>query len=398
MKTNMYVLGGLLMKIAIVSPGLFSVPPVVGTSVEHVINQVAHQLKQHQQVVVYTKKCTQYSKSSQEGNLLYKRIRFKNSQYYLNRVIKHIRQTKPDVIIIENRPSYVIKVKKACPTIPVVLNMHSDVYASTPYMKHDQMIEVSQIVDALITNSKALEKTFVERYSAFQGKSYPIHLGIDTAPYDLAMNDQQSISSLREKFNLVKEEPVILFAGRLLKRKGVHLILEIMPQLIEKYPRLMLIITGSPRYGKNKNTKYLNRINHMTESLREHVIFTDFVNPETMPSIYQLADIVVTPSIWNEPFLLVNLEAMASMKPVVTTNKGGIPEVVKHGETGFVFSVENYRKELFPYISMLLDSQLLRDALSQQGWKRAKEFSWTRTANDYYQVFERLVAETIQTN
>ena len=190
--------------------------------------------------------------------------------------------------------------------------MHSDVYASTPYMKHDQMIEVSQIVDALITNSKALEKTFVERYSAFQGKSYPIHLGIDTAPYDLAMNDQQSISSLREKFNLVKEEPVILFAGRLLKRKGVHLILEIMPQLIEKYPRLMLIITGSPRYGKNKNTKYLNRINHMTESLREHVIFTDFVNPETMPSIYQLADIVVTPSIWNEPFLLVNLEAMAS--------------------------------------------------------------------------------------
>ena len=43
------------------------------------------------------------------------------------------------------------------------------------------MIEVSQIVDALITNSKALEKTFVQRYSAFQGKSYPIHLGIDTA-------------------------------------------------------------------------------------------------------------------------------------------------------------------------------------------------------------------------
>ena len=69
----MYVLGGLLMKIAIVSPGLFSVPPVVGTSVEHVINQVAHELKQHQQVVVYTKKCTQYSKSSQEVNLFYKR-------------------------------------------------------------------------------------------------------------------------------------------------------------------------------------------------------------------------------------------------------------------------------------------------------------------------------------
>src|SRR4051794_26950021 len=100
----MYVLGGLLMKIAIVSPGLFSVPPVVGTSVEHVINQVAHQLKQNQQVVVYTKKCTQYSKSSQEGNLLYKRIRFKNSKYYLNKVIQHIHQTKPDVIIIENRP------------------------------------------------------------------------------------------------------------------------------------------------------------------------------------------------------------------------------------------------------------------------------------------------------
>ena len=383
--------GNLTLKIVIVSPGPFSVPPVIGTSVEHVIYQVAKQLQRDNQVVVYTRTCSEYPTSSQEGNLLFKRFRYRNSNQYLKKVIKHIEKTNPDVIHVENRPAYVLQIKKAFPNIPIILNMQSDVFSSEPYMNKRDMFEVSQFVDALITNSKALEKTFIQKYPAFQGKSYPVHLGIDLEPYDEAKKNHQMISSLREKYSLVSSEPIILFAGRLLKRKGVHLILEIMPRLLKEHPQLKLMITGSTRYGKNQNTKYVNKIKKMTEEVKENVVFTEFVKPDMMPYIYQLADIVVTPSIWNEPFLLVNLEAMASRKPVVTTKKGGIPEVVKHDESGFVFLVEKYREELFQYLSLLLKSKTLRDELSDQGRKRAKEFSWDRTATGYFKVFEQLV-------
>ncbi len=378
------------MKIAIVSSGLFSVPPVKGTSVEHVTYQVAKVLKDENQVIVYTRKCSEYPVSSKEGQLLIKRILYKNSIQYVKKVIKHMKQTNPDVILIENRPAFVLQIKEALPDIPIILNMQSDVFSSEPHIRKANMINVSKKVDALITNSKALEKILVQKYPAFQGKSHPVHLGIDTTPYEEAERNQQVVSSLREKYGLVSGEPTILFAGRLLKKKGVHLILEILPRLLKDYPQLKLIITGSPRYGKNQNTKYVNKMKTMTEEIKEHVLFTDFVNPDMMPYIYQLADIVVTPSIWDEPFLLVNLEAMASKKPVITTRKGGIPEVVIHGESGLVFSVENYRQELFLYLSLLLQSKGLRDELSYQGWKRAKEFPWNHTATGYVNVFQQL--------
>ena len=383
--------GDLTMKIAIVSPGSFSVPPVIGTSVEHVIYQVAKQLKHENQVVVYTRKCSEYPTSSQEGNLLFKRFRYRNSNQYLKRVIKHIEKTNPDVIHVENRPAYVLQIKKTFPNIPIILNMQSDVFSSEPYINKSDMVEVSQLVDALITNSKALEKTLVKKFPAFQGKSNPIHLGIDLAPYNEARKNQQVISSLREKYGLGSGETTILFAGRLLKKKGVHLILDIMPRLLKEFPQLKLMITGSTKYGKNQNTKYVQKIKRMTDEIKDHVVFTDFVSPDMMPYIYQLADIVVTPSIWNEPFLLVNLEAMSSKKPVVTTKKGGIPEVVIHGESGFVFAAENYGQELFRYLSLLLKSKQLSDEVSNQGWERAKEFSWNRTATGYFKVFEELV-------
>ncbi|WNS75978.1 glycosyltransferase family 4 protein [Bacillus sp. DTU_2020_1000418_1_SI_GHA_SEK_038] len=378
------------MKIAVISPGLYSVPPVIGTSVEHVIHHVAEQLERNNQVIVYTKKCRQFPESTLEGNLHYKRFRFYSPDVYLQQVIKHIQEEKPSVIIIENRPSYVTQIKHACPKIPIVLNMHSDVFSLPPNIRKEEMTEVSRNVDALITNSKALENFFADKYPAFKGKSYGIHLGIDTTPYETARMDLENISRWREKYRLSSEDPTLLFAGRVMEKKGVHLILEVMPALIEKIPRLKLLITGSPKYGNNKDTSYMKKIRTMAKQINNHVVFTNFVKPIDMPYIYQLADIVVTPSIWNEPFLLVNLEAMASTKPVVTTNNGGIPEVVKHGETGIILTIDNPKEELFHSILSLLESNSLSERLSKNGFERAKEFSWERTAGQYLQVFKKV--------
>lgn len=378
------------LKFAFISPGLFSVPPIIGTSVEHVIQHVAEELQQDHQVIVYTKKCRQFPESTSEGKLLYKRFRFYSPNDYLQKVIKHIQEEKPSVIIIENRPSYVMQIKHGCPKIPIVLNMHSDTFSLPPNISNDEMTEVSRIVDALITNSKALENFFTEKYPAFKRKSYGIHIGINTKPYETVRMDIENINQWREKYSLSSTDPTLLFAGRLLERKGVHLILEVMPALIEKIPRLKLLITGSPRYGNNIDTAYMKKIRTMAEQIKNHVVFTDFVKPINMPYIYQLADIVVTPSILNEAFCLVNLEAMSSMKPVISTNNGGIPEVVLHGETGIIISLDNPKEELFHSILSLLESDSLRERLAKNGFVRAKKFSWEQTADQYLQVFKKV--------
>ena len=65
-----------------------------------------------------------------------------------------------------------------------------------------------------------------------------------------------------------------------------------------------------------------------SQDISEKVIFTGFVNPKDMPKMYKMADCLVVPSVWEEPFGVVALEGMASGLPLIVTNSGGLPEVV----------------------------------------------------------------------
>lgn len=381
------------MKIAIVSPGSFSVPPVIGSSVEHDIQMVAEQLEREHEVIVYTRKCKEYNKSTKEGNLYYKRLSFASPSIYIKKVIRHLKRLKPDIVMVENRPIYVPLIKEQLPRVPVVLNMHSKVFASPPHISHAAMNDVAKQADALITNSKYLRSYYTRSFPGFKGKAHGVHLGIDPNPFEEAQNDEEKINRIKKRLRIQEEDETILFVGRLMKEKGIHLILDVLPRLIKEHPRLKLIIAGASRYGRNVATPYVRYIRRRTQKLGKHVVFTNFIPPSQIPVIYQLADMVVIPSLWQEPFGRVNLEAMASTKAVVASNRGGIPELIKHEENGFVVSLENYREELYESISKLLTSKELREEYGRRGLERVKDFTWSRTAEQYLSIFQMLLDE-----
>ena len=387
------------MKIAIISPGSFSVPPVIGSSVEHDIQMVAEQMvAEDHEVTVYTRRCREYKRSSRHGKLYYKRIGFKRYEFYLRKVISHLKRNQPDVILVENRPSYIMKIREYFPHLPLVLNMHSTVFASPPYISYPEMIKVAKVCDALLTNSKYLKNYYVKKYPPFKDKAYGVHLGINSAPFEEASEREEKIAEIRRRFNLKEGEPTLLFVGRLMRAKGIHLLLNVMPRLIKKYPKLKLVIAGSPRYGRNISTPYVRLLKQKTSRLKKHIVFTNFVPPDKIPYIYQLADVVIIPSLWQEPFGRVNLEAMASTKAVVASNRGGIPEVIRDRENGFIVSVSlrRYRDELYEGISKLLESEELREEYGKRGLELAKNFTWSKTAGEYLQIFENLTNEFIQ--
>jgi len=381
------------MKIAIISPGPFSVPPVVGTSVEHDIQMVAEQMEKEHEVTVYTRKCPQYPRSKKEGNLFYRRFAYSSPTRYLAKIIRHMKKHKPDIIMVENRPSYVLQIKEKIPQTPVVLNMHSMLFASPYHISPEKMNQVAEKVDALITNSGYLLSSYLEQFPKFKGKGHAVHLGIHPDPFEDAQEREKKIEKLKKKLRINEENQTILFVGRLMKEKGVHLILDVMPKLIKQYPNLKLVITGASRYGRNITTPYVRSIYRQAAKLRKNVVFTQFMPPHKIPYIYQLADIVVIPSLWQEPFGRVNLEAMASCKAIVASNRGGIPEVVKHEENGFVVSLKNHEEELYESICRLLESSELREEFGKKGLERVKEFTWVKTAEQYLEVYKNLVQQ-----
>ncbi len=106
--------------------------------------------------------------------------------------------------------------------------------------------------------------------------------------------------------------------------------------------------------------------------------------PGQMRELYQQADICVIPSLWEEPFGLVALEAMASGKPACAARVGGVQHIVRHGQTGFLFERGN-AAALAQCLELLLDNPALCAEMGAAGRRiAAEEYDWGRVVAQYY--------------
>ena len=105
---------------------------------------------------------------------------------------------------------------------------------------------------------------------------------------------------------------------------------------------------------------------------------------DEMKTLYSQSDICVVPSIWEEPFGLVALEAMATGRPVCVSKVGGLQNIVRHMETGFCFQRSD-AAELAKQLSILLDNWEMRQRMGAAGRLRAETFfTWESIVEDHY--------------
>jgi glycosyltransferase involved in cell wall biosynthesis len=168
----------------------------------------------------------------------------------------------------------------------------------------------------------------------------------------------------------------ILFVGRLEEHKGIQYLLPAFKGVKKaiEYVKLVIIGDGSLR---NKIKKYVRN-----NRLEKDVIFLGTVKNEDMPHHFRAVDLTVIPSITTKKFEeqvgMVNIQSMACGIPVVSTYCGGIPEFVKHGETGILVP-ERDVKNLVNVIIKLLKNDKLRKKLGKNARKYAvKNFDATK--------------------
>jgi glycosyltransferase involved in cell wall biosynthesis len=131
----------------------------------------------------------------------------------------------------------------------------------------------------------------------------------------------------------------LLYAGQLVQHKGVHTAIEAMALLVKERRMdqitLTLIGSGHPDYEA-----YLRHLVEK-ERLHDHVTFYGPVSKEEMPAILAQFDVLIFPSIYEEPLARMTQEAMASGLVVVGTTTGGTNEILRDGETGLTFAPED---------------------------------------------------------
>jgi glycosyltransferase involved in cell wall biosynthesis len=147
---------------------------------------------------------------------------------------------------------------------------------------------------------------------------------------------------MRARLGLPANVPVIACVARMTRWKAQHTVIDAFAQLRQRFPDARLVLAGLPGdtalEGPGDYRDYLKR-RVKGLGLSESVSFPGFLSQADMPCFYGAIDVLAHPS-HEEPFGLVLVEAMASEKPVVAINGGGVPEIITSGRDGYLVARE----------------------------------------------------------
>jgi len=166
------------------------------------------------------------------------------------------------------------------------------------------------------------------------------------------------------------------FLGRLAPHKGIELILQaatLHSQLFELY----IGGKGDKKYEEHLRTTYNS----------PNIHFMGFVTPD---DILRCVDVTVVPSLWNEPFGRVVIESYARGIPVIVSNRGGLPEIVQPGKTGFIFDPENHNS-LSAILTQISSNRGLLQQMSYHTITTSTSFGSARHCSLYLQHYTSLL-------
>ncbi len=387
------------MKIAILTSGILPVPAVQGGAVENLIDFYLEYNDQHQlhDITIYSiwhPDVEQHAAlKSSVNHYIYIKVNswcakiqknlfsltHKNGyyhytiEYFLHETLRQIKSKHYDAVIIENRPGYILTAKNSIQT-RWVLHLHNNfLNRETRSAK-----EILTGYDGVINISDFITQQ-VQAVNPDYKRCLTVHNAIDIERFTHARAFD------RAKHGLNKQHFVIVYSGRLTKEKGILQLVQAIKTL--NLPNLRLIIIGASAYGKDKVlSPFILQLKEEAEPIKEQIIFTGFVNYQQVPSYLKMGDLAVIPSIWEEPFGLTVVEAMAAGLPLITTRSGGIPEICE--DVACIVERENIVDNLANAILDLYEHPEKRKAMSKASLERSKLFDKESYARDFFNALE----------
>jgi len=218
-------------------------------------------------------------------------------------------------------------------------------------------------VSAVIAVSHENAKLLAELYPDLKDKITVIHNGIDIAEFESRLKEKQ-------KF----DKKTILCVAELHPRKGLKYLIEAFNKIDDD--NLQLIIAGD---GSEKRK---------LKQMKSNVILLG--KRDDVPQLMAASDLFVLPSL-HEAFGLVLLEAMIAKLPIISTNSGGVPEIIEHGKNGLLVPPAN-SDALAEAIKTLLNSPELNKKFIQNGLEKVyKNFRAETMAEKTAEVYDKFL-------
>ena len=391
------------MKIAILTAGVLPVPAVQGGAVENLVDfcleyndkyhlhditvySIAHPAtKKHQALQSKSNHYYYVNTNSWIAKIKKKWYLRKHGgeeyyhysvEYFFHEAYKYISRHHYDIIIIENRPAFALKLAGKTKA-KLVLHQEND-YLNLNLNGYSEIYKCY----SCIINTSAFVTQSVLTIAPNDSKCHTVLNGIDTQRF------YKATAIPRHEIGLNDDQFVIVFSGRLTQEKGILELILAIKKVISTINCKLLII-GASAYGKDKHpTPFIQKLEQETEPIKDSVIYTGFVDYTQISSYLKAANIAVVPSMWDEPFGLTVVEAMAAGLPLITTRSGGIPEICEGVAT--IVERENIVENLANAILDLYQHPEKRQAMAKASLERSKLFDKETYAKNFFAAIDSL--------
>ncbi|HZK67405.1 MAG TPA: glycosyltransferase family 4 protein, partial [Chloroflexota bacterium] len=239
---------------------------------------------------------------------------------------------------------------------------------------------VARSVGRILAVSEALKEDLAA--NGYPGELIEaLHNGID--PDSMAVEEGRVREFART--HGLEGKRVVLFGGRVSHAKGIDWAVEAMARLSPELNAVLMVLGSSDSYTAHVRALARGR------GIEGRIAFLPWMTGDDLKAAYSASLLCLTPSVYREPFNLINIEAMALAKPVVTTRFGGPPEVVVDGETGYVVDPRD-SEAMAARLSDLLSNEARAAAMGQAGYRRLLErFTVARQADRVEEVYRTLI-------
>ena len=258
----------------------------------------------------------------------------------------------PDIIEVHGRPQVAMIIAQAMPDSKVTLYLHNDPRDMRGAKTVAEREMLANKLDGVISVSSYIESCFYDGLNCkehYRAKSFVNYSGV-----------------IRDIDKPASKNKQIFMAGRMLPEKGfLEACLGALPVLL-KNSDWKICIAGSKKFSNGTLSNYEEQLRRSLSQLGERAEFLGHKPISEIRGYQQTSEICIVPSLWQEPGALTVIEALTAGSALITTNKGGIPELAK----GYALVLEDTNPSDFQEaIALLISSDEERKALQKKAWE-----------------------------
>lgn len=398
------------MRCAIISPGFLPVPATLGGAVEVLIEEIVKGNEENKVFDIDLFTVEDNSLNSIEFNNckiiqiktnIFHKIINKGYNLVIHKILRRnedricpfgiavnniIKKNKYDYIIVENNMEvYNSIVSSANNKSKLIFHLHNNLDEGRPRFLCEKVIETSQCT---LSASEYLCNQFNNIKES--NKNLVLYNCVDFDIFNPDRVQNEVIEQLKNNYKLKDDEFCYIYTGRIAPEKGIVELIDAFKKIAQENNKVKLIIVGQGWFGTKEKSELEKQLLKETKSINDKIIFTGFINHDEIPKVLSIADCVVIPSKWDEPFGVVALEAMSMKKGIIATKSGGLVEPLNEECAILIENNRELSNNLYHAMAKVLYDKKICKQMGENGYRIVHERKEFNSKNYFLNLCDKI--------